>query len=98
MKAMPVYRAGGPEALEYVEQPIPIPGPLEVQIRAEAIGVVHLDVLIRSGIYKWMPPLPANPGNDVAGRVTAVGAGVTGIRVGSKVLLSARDLSRPGGW
>lgn len=97
MKAVLVYRPGGPEALEYVERPIPVPGPLDVQIRAEAIGVGHPDVLIRSGIYKWMPPLPANPGNDVAGRVTAVGSGVTGIGVDSKVLLSARDLPQRGG-
>lgn len=97
MKAVLVRRPGGPEALEVVVLPVPEPGPAEVQIRAEAFGVGQPDVLIRRGVYKWMPPLPANPGNDVAGRISAVGAGVTDIKVGQKVLLSARDLAQRGG-
>lgn len=97
MKAVLVHRTGGPDALDTVELPIPSPGPGEVQIRAEAFGVGQPDVLIRRGVYKWMPPLPANPGNDVAGRISAVGAGVTDIAIGQKVLLSARDLSQRGG-
>jgi NADPH2:quinone reductase len=97
MKTVLVYRPGGPEALEYVDVPIPAPGLGEVQIRAEAFGVGQPDVLIRRGVYKWMPPLPVNPGNDVAGRISAVGAGVTGFHVGQKVLLSARDLAQRGG-
>jgi NADPH:quinone reductase len=97
MKAVLVRRPGGPEALDYVDLEIPQPGPHEVQIRAEAFGVGQPDVLIRSGVYKWMPPLPANPGNDVAGRISAVGDGVEGIAVEQKVLLSARDLAQRGG-
>ncbi|CAN5130668.1 zinc-dependent alcohol dehydrogenase family protein [soil metagenome] len=97
MKAVLVYRTGGPDALDYVDQPMPEPGPLDVQIRAEAFGVGQPDVLIRSGVYKWMPPLPANPGNDVAGRISAIGSSVTGISIGQKVLLSARDLAQRGG-
>lgn len=97
MKAVLVSRPGGPEALEVVDLPVPLPGPGEVQIRAVAFGVGTPDVLIRRGVYKWMPPLPANPGNDVAGHVTAVDPGVTGIEPGSKVLLSARDLPMRGG-
>jgi NADPH2:quinone reductase len=68
-----------------------------VLIEAEAFGVGHPDVLIRRGVYTWMPPLPANPGNDLAGRVARLGAGVSGLAVGQKVLLSARDLARRGG-
>ncbi|MDB5566814.1 MAG: quinone oxidoreductase [Tardiphaga sp.] len=97
MKAVLVHRPGGPEVLDYVDLAIPLPGQHDVQIRAEAFGVGQPDALIRRGIYKWMPPLPANPGNDVAGRVSAVGEGVTDIAVGQKVLLSARDLSQRGG-
>ena len=97
MKAVLVHRVGGPEALEYLEVPRPEPGPREVQIRAEAFGVGQPDVLIRRGVYKWMPPLPVNPGNDVAGHISAVGSEVTGIAVGQKVLLSARDLAQRGG-
>jgi NADPH2:quinone reductase len=97
MKAVLVYRPGGPDSLDYVDVPIPQPGRGEVQIRAEAFGVGQPDVIIRRGVYKWMPPLPANPGNDVAGRISAIGAGVTGVEIAKKVLLSARDLSMRGG-
>ena len=97
MKAVLVSTPGGPEALEIVDLPVPQPGPGQVRIRAEAFGVGTPDALIRAGVYKWMPPLPANPGNDVAGRISAVGAGVTGLAVGTKVLLSARELAMRGG-
>lgn len=97
MKTVLVRQVGGPEALEYVDAPRPHPSPGDVQIRAEAFGVGQPDVLIRRGVYKWMPPLPVNPGNDVAGRVTAVGSEVSNIPIGQKVLLSARDLAQRGG-
>ena len=97
MKTVLVRQVGGPEALEYVDVPRPDPGPRDVVIRAEAFGVGQPDVLIRSGVYKWMPPLPVNPGNDVAGTVHAVGSEVSGIAIGQKVLLSARDLAQRGG-
>ena len=57
------------------EAPVPEPRANEVLIKAEAFGVGQPDVLIRKGIYKWMPPLPANPGNDLAGRIAGIGAG-----------------------
>jgi NADPH2:quinone reductase len=97
MKAVLVHRPGGPEALDYAEVPMPDLGARDVLIRAQAFGVGQPDRLIRSGVYKWMPPLPANPGNDVAGRISALGSGVEGLQVGQKVLLSARDLSQRGG-
>ena len=97
MKTVLVRQVGGPEALEYVDVPRPDPGPRDVVIRAEAFGVGQPDVLIRRGVYKWMPPLPVNPGNDVAGTVHAVGSEVSGIATGQKVLLSARDLAQRGG-
>jgi len=97
MKAVLVRQVGGPEALEYVDLPRPEPGRRDVKIRAEAFGVGQPDVLIRRGVYKWMPPLPVNPGNDVAGTVAAVGREVDGIAIGQKVLLSARDLAQRGG-
>lgn len=97
MKAVLVHTPGGPEALDYVDAPMPVPGPQDVLIRAAAFGVGQPDALIRSGVYKWMPPLPANPGNDVAGTIEAVGAEVQDLTVGQKVLLSARDLPQRGG-
>ncbi len=97
MKAVLVHTPGGPEALDYVDAPVPVPGAGDVLIRAAAFGVGQPDALIRRGAYKWMPPLPANPGNDVAGIVEAVGADVADLKVGQKVLLSARDLPQRGG-
>jgi NADPH2:quinone reductase len=97
MKAVLVHRPGGPEALQYQDVPQPALGETDVLIRADTFGVGQPDKLIRSGVYKWMPPLPANPGNDVAGRIEAVGSAVRDIKVGQKVLLSARDLAQRGG-
>ena len=97
MKTVLVHRPGGPEALDYTDAPMPAPGEREVLIRAKAFGVGQPDKLIRSGVYKWMPPLPANPGNDVAGEIEAIGSQVAGISVGQRVLLSARDLAQRGG-
>jgi NADPH2:quinone reductase len=62
-----------------------------------AIGVGRPDALIRTGRYKWMPPLPAIPGNEVAGIVDALGPGTRDISVGDRVLLSARELAQRGG-
>jgi NADPH2:quinone reductase len=97
MKAVLVHRTGGPEVLDYVDADIPQPGRGEVQIAVKALGVGQPDALIRSGVYKWMPPLPANPGNDAAGLISALGEGVAGFAIGDKVLLSARDLAQRGG-
>src|SRR3954447_23215679 len=97
MKAVLVHCPGGPEALQYQDVPAPHLGETDVLIRAETFGVGQPDKLIRSGVYKWMPPLPANPGNDVAGRIESIGRGVRDIRIGQKVLLSARDLHQRGG-
>jgi NADPH:quinone reductase len=97
MKAVLVHRPGGPEALDYTEVPMPALGGRDVLIRAKAFGVGQPDRLIRGGVYKWMPPLPANPGNDVAGEIEAVGTAVTEVSVGQRVLLSARDLAQRGG-
>ncbi len=97
MRAIQVRVPGGPEALEQVDLPEPQPGPGQVRVRARAIGVGRPDVLIRNGTYKWMPPLPATPGAEMAGEVDAVGEGVTQWQAGDRVLVSARDLPVRGG-
>lgn len=98
MKAVVLQRTGGPEVLEWhPDWPTPEPGPGEVRVQARAIGVGRPDVLVRSGRYKWMPPLPAIPGSELAGTVDALGDGVQGLAVGDPVLVSARELSVRGG-
>lgn len=97
MRAIVVRTPGGPQALELTDLPLPEPGPGEVRVRARAIGVGRPDVLMREGTYKWMPPLPAIPGNEVAGVVETLGPGARGVAVGDRVLLSARELPQRGG-
>ncbi len=90
-------RTGGPEVLELVRRALPQPAPHEVRVRAEAIGVGKPDALIRKGSYAWMPPLPAVPGNEMAGYIDALGSAVSHVRVGQRVLVSARELPQRGG-
>jgi NADPH2:quinone reductase len=74
MHAIEVAEIGGPDVLRYVERPQPSPGPGEVLIKAEAIGVNYIDTYFRSGTYPR--ELPFVLGNEVAGTVDAVGDGV----------------------
>lgn len=97
MRAILIRETGGPSVLQVTELPTPRPGPGEVLVRAEAIGVNRPDVLIRKGEYPWMPPLPAIPGIETCGRVVEVGAEVAGLAVGARVVVSARDLPTRGG-
>jgi NADPH2:quinone reductase len=87
MHAIEVAETGGPEVLNYVEKPQPSPGPGEVLIRAEAIGVNFIDTYFRSGSYPR--ELPFVLGTEVAGTVAAVGDGVTGLNVDDRVATAA---------
>ncbi|VTU31056.1 Quinone oxidoreductase 1 [Variovorax sp. PBL-H6] len=97
MKAIQLQAPGGPDVLQLVELPLPQPQAGEVRIKAMAIGAGGPDVLIRNGTYKWMPPMPAIPGNEMAGIVDAIGPGVSALQVGQRVLVSARELAQRGG-
>lgn len=97
MKAIQLQAPGGPEVLQLVELPLPQPRAGEVRVKAMAIGAGGPDVLIRNGTYKWMPPMPAIPGNEMAGVVDAIGPGVSALQVGQRVLVSARELAQRGG-
>jgi NADPH:quinone reductase len=87
MHAIEVAEIGGPEVLSYVEKPQPSPGPGEVLIKAEAIGVNFIDTYFRSGLYPR--DLPFVLGAEVAGTVAAVGDGVTGLGVDDRVATAA---------
>lgn len=87
MKAIQFSETGGPEVLEYVDLPDPTAGPGEVLVKAHAFGVGKPDVLLRSGVYKWMPPLPAVIGNEMTGHVVGVGTGVSHLALGQAVLV-----------
>ena len=96
MRVVQVCIPGGPEALQYTEVPTPVPAPHEILVRAHIIGVGRPDVLIRNGTYKWMPTLPAVPGAELAGTVEVIGNDVKGMKVGARVLVSARELPERG--
>lgn len=74
---------GGPEILEAEPVDVPRPGPGEVLVRNEAVGVNFIDTYHRSGLYKV--PLPSGLGGEGAGIVEAAGEGVTGFREGNRV-------------
>lgn len=97
MKSVVMSVVGGPDVLRILSSAIPRPGPHDILIQARAIGVGMVDVLIRTGAYAWMPPLPTSPGSDLAGVVTEVGSETEGIAVGDHVLITARDLPVRGG-
>jgi NADPH:quinone reductase len=83
VKAIRVHRVGGPEVLELEEVPQPSPGPGEAVVGLEAIGVNFVETYYRRGLYSTS--LPFTPGGEGAGRVVAVGEGVTEVRTGDRV-------------
>ena len=76
MKAIQIHETGGPEVLELADLPIPQPGPGQVLIRVEAVGVNFIEIYFRKGTYK--AALPFTPGSEAAGTVEKLGPGVTG--------------------
>ena len=97
MRAIQISQTGGPEVLQEVDLPTPHPGAGEIRVKAEAIGIGRPDVLVRKGVYKWMPPLPTIPGSELVGLVDELGAGTPAELKGRRVLVSARELPVRGG-
>jgi len=83
MRAIRVHEVGGPEVLRLEELPLPEPGPGEVLVRLQAIGVNFIDTYKRKGLYPV--PLPFTLGEEGAGVVEKVGEGVVGVRPGDRV-------------
>ncbi len=94
MKAAYYARFGGPELLNIGDVPQPEPASGEVLIRVRAAGVNPVDWKIRSGMYKSIMPyaFPIIPGWDAAGEIAALGEGVTGHAIGSRVVACAQKL------
>ena len=78
------------EDYRLVEVDAPRPGAGEVLVRVAACGLGYVDALVALGRYQVKPPLPHTPGQEVAGRVAEVGAGVEGLRAGDRVLATVR--------
>jgi len=84
MKAIQLHSTGGPEVLQLADLPIPEPGPGQILIRIEAIGVNFIEIYFRKGVYK--AALPLIPGSEASGTVEELGPGVTGFAAGDAVV------------
>jgi NADPH2:quinone reductase len=83
MRAIRFEETGGPEVLQLVELEAPKPGPGQVLVRHEAIGVNFIDTYQRGGLYPVK--LPSGVGSEAAGVVEALGEGVTRFAVGDPI-------------
>ena len=81
------YRAvevSAPGMLRVVDRPVPEPGAGQVRIRVEACGICHTDAATVTGTYPGLK-LPRVPGHEVAGRIEALGSGVSRWKIGQRV-------------
>jgi len=83
MKAVRVHTFGGPDVPQFEDVPDPSPNAGEVVVKVEAAGLNFIDVYHRIGLYKVQ--VPVTLGQEAAGTISAVGAGVTEWRVGDRV-------------
>jgi NADPH:quinone reductase len=77
---------GGPGALRVEEVSEPVPAPGDVVIRVAAVGLNFFDTLMLRNEYQVTPPLPFSPGAEIAGTIESVGAGVTELLAGQRVV------------
>ena len=88
MKAVLCKAYGPPDSLVLEEAPSPKPDQGQVVITVKAAGVNFPDLLMIQNKYQFRPPLPFSPGGEVAGIVKELGAGVTNVKVGDRVIAS----------
>jgi NADPH:quinone reductase len=82
--AIRAHEYGGPEVLKWEEVTVGAPTAGQIKLKHHAIGINYIDTYHRSGLYK-QPALPFTLGMEGAGEVTAVGPGVTDLKVGDRV-------------
>jgi NADPH2:quinone reductase len=82
-KAIVVEKIGAPSVMKFKEVALSKPRKGEVTVQARAIGVNFIDIYQRTGLYPGS--LPFTPGSELCGEVTALGAGVKGLKVGDRV-------------
>jgi NADPH2:quinone reductase len=98
MKTVQINRFGGPEVLEAVEIPTPVPGAGQLLVRIHAIGINFADTLMRANRYAMTPPLPAILGSEAAGVVAALGPDVDGFAIGQRVAAPLFAADRMGAY
>jgi NADPH:quinone reductase-like Zn-dependent oxidoreductase len=89
-KAVRIDRNGGPEELKLVEVDVGDPGPGEIRIRHQAVGLNFIDTYQRSGLYPFAMPLQL--GMEASGVVEAVGEGVSNVAPGDRVAYTGSPL------
>jgi NADPH:quinone reductase-like Zn-dependent oxidoreductase len=90
MRAIVITRHGPPDVLEVQDRPDPHPGRGEVLVDVAAAGINFADLMARIGVYPDAPKPPCVVGYEVAGTVSALGEGATGLEVGQRVIASVR--------
>jgi len=88
MKAAVIERQGGLDGLSYREWPDPVPGPNDVVLAVEAIGLNHLDIFVRRGMPGFPVKTPFISGGDIAGVIVRLGENVQGWLLGDRVLVN----------
>src|SRR3954454_6636517 len=81
--AIRIHKVGAPDVLSWEDVEVSDPGPGQVRLRQEAVGLNFIDVYHRTGLYPQ--PLPFTPGTEGAGVIEAVGAGVANVKKGDRV-------------
>ncbi|MEU2253521.1 quinone oxidoreductase [Nocardia xishanensis] len=89
-QAVRFYETGGPEVLRWEDVEVGEPGPGEVRIRHEAVGLNFADTYFRTGLYP--SPLPAGMGVEAAGVIEAVGPGVRDFQPGDRATYTGSPL------
>ena len=90
MRALVCNAYGPPESLRIEEWAVPVPGAGQIAVAVAAAGINFPDVLAIAGTYQVRTPPPFVPGNEAAGTVTAIGAGVRRFAVGDRVVVATR--------
>ncbi len=87
-KAIKMMQVGGPEALQWVDIEVAAPGPDEVRVVHEAIGLNFIDVYFRKGVYPQ--PLPGWLGMEASGVIESVGSNVKHVKAGDRVAYAGK--------
>ncbi|MFU9136919.1 quinone oxidoreductase [Erwinia tasmaniensis] len=89
-KRIQISQHGGPEVMQWVEVDLPEPQAGEVVVENKAIGINYIDTYVRSGLYP--ASLPSGLGTEAAGVVKSIGAGVTAVKPGDRVVYAQSAL------
>ena len=86
MKALLCTRYGGPDDLELADIAVPEPAEGQALVKVAAAALNFFDTLIIAGKYQVKPPMPFSPAAEFSGTVAKLGPGVSGLKVGDRVL------------